>query len=128
MGKLKKILSYAIILCIGSICFVACGNYGNSGNCGGEGDDGDNLKWKLDDEGTLTISGTGKMSNYDYIGYPAKWTSKSKKDTIKKVVIEDGVTNIGECAFYECSNITEIDIPDSVTDIGMYAFYGCSSL
>lgn len=125
MGKLKKILSCAIILCIGSICFVACGNYGNSGNCGDEGYDGDNLKWKLDDDGTLTISGTGKMAN-NGIGHSSKWLGK--KESVKKVVIEDGVTSIGECAFYECSNMTEVIIPDSVTTIGFEAFSCCSSL
>ena len=126
MSKLKKILSCAImVLCIVSL--FSCGDSKNYGDCGGEGIYGDNLKWKLDD-GTLTISGKGKMSSYSNIGYPAEWTSESKKDTIKKVVIEDGVTSIGSDSFYECSNITEIDIPDSVTDIGMYAFYGCSSL
>lgn len=125
--KSKKILSCTImILCIVSL--FSCVYSKNYGNCGTEGDYGNNVKWKLDEDGTLTISGKGKMSSYRNIGYPAEWTSKSKKDTIKKVVIEDGVTNIGEDAFYECSNITEIDIPDSVTEIGMYAFYGCSSL
>lgn len=125
MGKLKKILSCAIILCIGSICFVSCGNYGNSGNCGGEGENGDNLRWELDDDGTLTISGTGKMAN-NGIGHSSKWLDK--KESVKKVVIEDGVTSIGECAFYECSNMSEAIIPDSVTTIGFEAFYCCSSL
>ncbi|MDE6781792.1 MAG: leucine-rich repeat domain-containing protein [Ruminococcus sp.] len=123
MINLKKILSCAImVLCIVSL--FSCGDSKNSGDCGIAG--GDNVKWKLDENGILTISGKGEMASY--LGYHAEWASKSKKDTIKKVVIEDGVTNIGHDAFYECSNITEIDIPDSVTEIGMYAFYGCSSL
>lgn len=122
-----KILSKIAVMSLFALSLVSCEDFGNSGYCGAN-KTGDNLRWELDEEGTLTISGEGKMANYYHSGYSAKWASKSKKDTIKKVIIEDGVTTIGKEAFYECSNITEIDIPDSVTEIGMYAFYGCSSL
>ena len=60
----------------------------------------DNLTWTLDADGTLTISGTGAMKNYDYDNRsPAYNNSK-----VKKIVIEDGVTSIGDDAFYNCSN------------------------
>ncbi len=75
--------------------------------------------WTLD--GTvLTISGEGKMWDY-YSTVP--WGT-----SITKVIIEDGVTSIGDYAFYNCSSLTSIDIPDSVTSIGGYAFSYCSSL
>lgn len=123
MSKLNKFLSCAMmILCI--VSFVSCGSFRNSGYCGGEGRNGDNLKWELDDDGTLTISGKGKMSDYGF-GYP-KWYNK--RESVKKVIIEDGVTNIGQGSFYECSNMTEVVIPDSVTSIGFNAFLRCSSL
>ena len=83
----------------------------------------DNLVWTLYDNGTLTISGEGAMKNY-YNNSPAT----QKKDNIKKVVIEDGVTSIGEFAFRDCSSLTSIEIPSSVTSIGDYAFGYCSSL
>ena len=83
----------------------------------------DNLTWKLDADGTLTISGTGAMKDYND-GSPAA----QKKDNVKKVVIEDGVTSIGESAFENCSNLTSITIPGSVTSIGNYAFYKCTGL
>ena len=83
-----------------------------------------NLTWKLDADGTLTISGTGAMKDYDSDDSPAT----QKKDSVKKVVIEDDVTSIGDYAFWNCSNLTSITIPDSVTSIGNSAFYGCSSL
>ena len=51
-----------------------------------------------------------------------------RRDEIKKIVIENGVSNIGELAFYNCSNLTNITIPNSVTRIGKYAFMGCLNL
>ena len=50
------------------------------------------------------------------------------KHLIKKIVIPNCVTNIGDYAFYECSSLSSITIPNCVTSIGDYAFYGCSSL
>ena len=83
-----------------------------------------NLTWKLDADGTLTISGTGAMKNYDYDNPSPVYNNSN----VKKVVIEDGVTSIGNAAFSYCSNLTSIMIPDSVASIGNYAFNGCSSL
>ena len=84
----------------------------------------DNLTWKLDANGTLTISGTGAMKDYDYSDNLSPACNNSN---VKKVVIEDDVTSIGAYAFYDCS-LTSITIPDSITSIGKYAFDGCSSL
>ena len=81
-----------------------------------------NLTWKLDADGTMTISGTGAMKDYDYSANQSPVYCNSK---VKKVVIEDGVTNIGERAFYDCSSLTSITIPDSVTRIGELAFSCC---
>ena len=84
-----------------------------------------NLTWKLDADGTLTISGTGAMKDYDIEN------NKSpvfKNSNVKKVVIEDGVTSIGAYAFYNCISLTDITIPDSVTSIGYAALAGCVNL
>ncbi len=48
--------------------------------------------------------------------------------SVKSVVILGNVTEIGICAFSDCSNLTEIILPDSITSIGSYAFYNCSNL
>ncbi len=91
----------------------------NSGTCG------KNLTWVLDDEGTLTISGTGDMEDYknalSHDDIP--WNSESK--AVKKVVIEDGVTSIGANSFSSCRNLTSIEIPNSVKSIRSYAFSYC---
>ncbi len=115
--KLKKILS--VILCISLLLSIAAsavgGNIVDGGNCG------DYITWELDNEGILTISGTGNMT-YDYA---SPWEGNT---SIKSVIIEDGVTSIGRDAFSGCSSLVSITIPDSVTKIGEYAFAGCSSL
>ena len=83
---------------------------------------GNNLTWTLDEEGLLTISGTGEMNSFTEKSSP--WNSFN----VKKVILEDGVTSIGSWAFSGCHFMTAIDIPESVTEIGDYAFYRCYRL
>ena len=93
------------------------------------GDCGDNLTWSLDSDGTLTISGTGAMKDYDfYDGERSPWDSK--KTQIQKVVIGDGVTTIGNDAFNECTSLTTVDLSNatSLEKIGIRAFFKCSQL
>ena len=85
----------------------------------------DNLTWKLYEDGTLNINGVGAMKDYNDIDNlsPAYCNSK-----VKKVVIEDGVTSIGDSAFESCNTLISITIPDGVTSIGESAFCNCTSL
>lgn len=71
-----------------------------SGYCGGEGD-GTNLTRTLDDADTLSISGAGKMADYKYGTQP--WYSY--QDNLKALVIEEGVTSIGDTAFAFCYDL-----------------------
>ena len=80
------------------------------------------ITWSLSNEGTLTISGTDMPDYYN----ATPWDSQ--QNNIKNVVIENGVTNIGACAFTYCSGISSITIPNSVTSIGEMAFGECSKL
>lgn len=79
--------------------------------------------WTLDDDGTLTISGNGEMGNYGDFESAAPW-----KNSVKRVVVENGVTNIGKWAFTDCENMTEVTLPDTVVSIEEYAFSGCENL
>ena len=89
------------------------------GTCGANGD---NLTWTLDNEGLLTISGEGKMKNYDF------YSSTFKNTNVTKVKISHGVTSIGKKAFSGCKALTSIEIPNSVTSIGDQAFAWCKAL
>ena len=88
------------------------------------GDCGTNVTWALDSTGTLTISGSGEM--HDYERYENPWYSH--RNQIKKIFIENGVANIGASVFSGCNVLTNITIPQSVTSIGDSAFDGCVAL
>ncbi|MBR4287427.1 MAG: leucine-rich repeat protein [Clostridia bacterium] len=91
----------------------------SSGYCGS------NLTWTLDDEGTLTISGTGDMYGYDSMddcGAPWEYSD------VYNVVVSEGVTSIGEFAFYDCTTLSSVIVSDTVTAIGLYAFKNCENL
>lgn len=87
----------------------------DSGTCG------ENVTWTLDDTGTLTISGTGEMEDYS-----APWCPwYEKRETINKIVINEGVTRVGDEAFRSCENLRSLFIPKSIRSIGSQAFFGC---
>ncbi len=80
------------------------------------------LKWNLTKAGKLTISGNGAMPDFDSSGNQP-WIKNSSQ--IRNIVIENGVTSIGSCAFWNCG-VLSADIPSSVTKIGNSAFRGSS--
>ncbi len=125
----KRMLSilFAVALLITalpmSVFTVSAESY--NGTCG------DNLTWTFDEaSGELVIEGTGEMKDYGYECDYGKCYSPwySLVSSIKSVVIGNGVTSIGDWAFYECNSLTSITLPDSVTSIGEDAFYECNSL
>ncbi len=85
---------------------------------------GDNLTWTyVESTKTLTISGSGAMSNFSSL---SPWYNYGR--SMKTVIISSGVTSIGKNAFQNCSGLTSITIPESVTSIGDRAFWECSGL
>lgn len=102
-----------------------------SGDCGEEGD---NVQWVLSEDGTLTITGSGKIRGYlgpDYngsYGYTTDDSSPWPENLVKRVVINEGITEIGDYAFINSRNLEEVDLPTSLTRIGVLAFAYCSNL
>ena len=109
---------------IGAICFAmlflfclcrfSFASAQSSGTCGQYSTGEQNMTWTLDDEGTLTISGTGKM-----VSYPS---FRSDIATIKKVIVEAGVESIGSSAFYNAPALTEVILPEGLLTIEDSAF------
>lgn len=102
------------------------------GNCGAD-EGGENLKWTLDNNGVLTISGSGAMKDYPrYENQRPDWYL-NHKDSIRSVVLDNKITHIGDYAFDKCTNIESVRyteytgnagvaLPESVTTIGVHAF------
>lgn len=88
----------------------------DSGTCGPD------IQWVLDNKGSLTISGTGKMDSGN------GQTLFGNTELIQSAVIENGVTGIGDYAFYGCENLGKVEIADTVSTIGNRAFENCKSL
>ena len=118
----KKLLLFVAALCC-TMFFTASAEV-LTGYCGAEGD-GSNLQWSYDTETTvLTITGSGKMQDYDWGRQP--WNENS--ESITQVNLPNGLTYIGKNAFCTCNELTAISIPNSVTTIGKYAFEFCWNL
>ena len=85
---------------------------------------GEGVTWALAD-GTLTISGTGRMTNFTSDS-PAPWADQA--DQITNVEVEGTVTSIGAVAFKGCTNLTTVNIAESVGYIKTGAFKDCNAL
>lgn len=89
------------------------GNTYASGTCG------ENINWAIDGDGTMTITGTGDMTDYSS-EYDVPWYSY--RTLVNTVIISDGITSVGAHAFFHFDNLSSISLPDSITTIGRRAF------
>ena len=129
--KTKRIFAAIIAFCMLTVFLpmtvIAENPY--EGSCG---QNGGNLNWSYNETTkTLTISGTGNMSNYyssGTAGGRAPWVNSKIKDEIETVVISEGAASIGEYAFFECTGLKNVTIPSTVKTINEGAFYKCSGL
>lgn len=145
MIPLKKVLTLLLVMAL-CLCLLPTALAAEaSGDCGAEGA---SVTWRLDADGTLTIAGSGDMKNYSSRD-PAPW--KEYRSEIKAVVIENGVTHIGNLAFWplqavesiriaptvrtigesavsQCFSLTELTIPEGVEELERMAIEGCDNL
>lgn len=85
------------------------------------------VNWTIDEEGILTIEGNGRLPDFGGSGAPDLFWRNSC-DSVRKVVIGDGITEIGTRSFENCVNLIEAVLPSSLTRIRAYAFRNCTAL
>ncbi len=117
--KIWKIFSLLLVVSVVSI--IACAMISDDSSAEVTSGTTGECTWTLDDTKVM-ISGNGAMANYRYSD------SLPWGESITEVVIENGVTSIGNLAFHDCRAPTSITIPSSVTSIGNWAFEYCESL
>ena len=112
---MKKTLSIilAILMIVTTIPMAFAADVVASGECGA------NVTWALDSDGVLTISGEGAVESKPWKDY---------KDSIKTIVIEEGITELIHWAFQDYQAITEVFISSTVKKLKAGAFSGCTSL
>jgi len=113
--RLMAALLCVLLLYAGAITVRADGE---SGSCG------DNLTWSLT-EGTLKIEGSGAMWDFPE-STMAPWYEVRAE--IRNLILPEGLTHVGELAFYDCYRLTIVDLPDTVESIGVFAFASCEKL
>ncbi|MBE6665416.1 MAG: leucine-rich repeat domain-containing protein [Ruminococcaceae bacterium] len=117
MRRLILILTMTALMISLFVPFVSAAEI--SGTCG------NNLTWTLSETGILTVSGTGDMPVYSEL-YPAPWYVH--REQIRSIVVEEGVTSIGNRAFRGLENAVSVTLPSTLKTIGNYAFVQCSKL
>lgn len=117
---LNRIFSFllALVLCVGLFAVVPASAAGYSGSCG------QNLSWAFAN-GRLTITGSGDMTDFNQVDMPP-W--HEFRQEILYLTLPEGLTSVGNMAFYDCVNLTAVTIPSTVRDIGKLAFCQCRNI
>lgn len=121
MKPVRKILCWLLImsLSLSLLCTTALAETPTEGTCG------EALTWTLSEEGVLTVSGTGAMEDFEsYTDAP--WYAHY--ESITAIVVEEGVTSIGNSAFSCCEALVSVTLPEGLLSIGSDAFSSCTGL
>lgn len=122
--KLRKVLSGLLVLCLllsclplgaGAVSVVA------SGQCG------DNVTWKLDDQGVLTLSGTGKTWGYSTMINDSELMDRKFALNIYSLVVEEGITCLAENFCYYMVAVQSISLPSSLRELEKGALHDTSA-
>ena len=123
----KRFLSLVLVLCCLAGCLPLPAGAEEPPGLPISGTCGDNLTWTLDEGGTLTLSGTGCISNIG-TGSTIVWPWEAHFSDIQKVVVGEGITEIENYAFEKAKNLKEVVLPSTLEQIGHYCFEGCQKL
>ena len=121
---LSALLALAMLFALMPTAAFAADDPSTSGKCGAKGNE-ENVTWKLEND-TLTISGSGAMADYEKSS-DQPWADQ--RSNIKHLVVENGVTSIGNNAFRDCTKLIDADMSKalSLETIGT-SFWGCKGL
>jgi len=103
-----------VLLCLAPVASAAEAE----GSCGAD------LTWSLS-AGTLVITGSGAMDDYEEDNLPPWY---DYREEIARLQLPEGLTSVGNLAFYGCSNLVAVNLPDSVERVGDFAFMDCSGM
>ena len=112
--KITVLAGAIVLVCLSLLPFFSFALDGTDGK----------IQWELS-AGTLVISGKGEMRDYTD-AHMAPWFDSAS--AIKRIVVKEGITSIGDLAFYNCDKALFVALPESVTKIGNRAFKNCFSL
>ncbi len=150
--KIKKIISCILSLCIasGTIHFTAHSSAKELFTASAaettlseplSGKIGDNITWVLNTNGTLVLSGSGEMTDFEVLmkryglgQFDVKWVEGCAppwfdiRENITEVIIDGDITYLGQHAFADCNNLVKVTMSDSIKEIGYSAFIHCDSL
>ena len=107
------------------LCVVTSSAQTYKGVCGDKGNE-NNVRWEITSDSSLIIEGKGSMMSLHKDADKMPWSDY--KDKIVRVIIKDGVSNIGDYAFSDFNNLINVYIPSSVTHIGEWCFAYCPNI
>ena len=111
----KKVLT-GLLISLALIVLFCAALAEPGGSCG------EHVTWELEDGGILHIQGQGKMNDGTF------WQDAVQADQIRRLIIDEGVTRIGDSAFLNCGKLADVTLPESLAEIGEDSFIGCGKL
>ncbi len=127
--KILRAVAVLVLACVLTLSMASCGNTSGSvpdAESASGAVEGASINWSYDEKSkTLTLTGTGAMPDFES---SEKVSWYAVRHSVEKIAIADGITSLGNYAFYYSPKLTEVNIPASVASVGKLAFAFCSSL
>ncbi len=110
-----------LLICLAALLSVLCLTVVAQAQPVASGTCGEDLTWELSEDGVLTVAGTGPMTDYYKGNFASPWYAY--REQITKAVLCEGVSTVGEFAFYNCDALEEVSLPNSLKTVASFAFY-----